>query len=431
MIRHGFRPLVAGALLLLAASCAAPPTPAADPDLVAGLSAADDRGGLDLLRRQEERITRQPFVGGNRVELLEDGPATYAAMTGAILGARRRIDMESYQFDTDEAARFARLLLDRRAAGVEVNLIYDAWGSADAPAALFDALRRGGVRVLEFNPLPLSARVGIALNRRDHRKLLVVDGALAITGGVNVTNVYENRPGAATDDPQRMAWRDTDLRVAGPVVAQFQRLFERSWAAQHGPPLLPAPPTPAEPLGTALVQAVDGDPAGERPLIYRTLLAAVGLARRSVHLTTGFFVPTPELEAALVQAARRGVDVQLMLPAHSDSAAALAAGRAHYAALLAAGVRIHERQGRVLHAKTAVIDGAWSAIGSSNLDWRSVVHNQEIDAIVLDEALGRQMEAMFARDVAASRTIDGAAWAARPLGDRAGEWGARLLDYLL
>lgn len=412
------------ALACVIAACSAPPTPAADPDLIAAAASAS---GTDALRRQQERVTGTPFVGGNQVELLRDGPRALAAMADAIRGARRRVDVENYDIDAEEGARFAELLLAKRAEGVEVNLIFDAWGSLTTPSALFDMLRRGGVRVLEFNP------AGPDLNWRDHRKMLVVDGAVVVVGGVNLNSVHRNRPGDApgSTDTDEMAWRDATVRIRGPVASQFQQLFERTWREQGGPPLPPAPAPPAPMSGGVLVQAVNGDPTSRQPLIYRTLLSAIGLAQRSVHLTTGFFAPTPDLARALTQAARRGVDVQIVLPAHSDSTAAIAAGRSHYADLLAAGVRIHERQGRVMHAKAAVIDGAWSAVGSSNLDWRSVVHNQEVDAIILDERFGQAMEAMFADDVAGSRTIDPAAWARRPLPDRIGQWGARLIDYFL
>ena len=447
-MRSPLAPVCFALLAALAAGCGAPLVAGPDRDLLAVAVRADSRGRAEALRRQQERVTGTPFVDGNTVELLRDGPRTLAAMHEAVRSARRSVAVESYQFDAEEGARLADLLLAKAARGVDVALIYDAWGSMDAPSALFDRLRRGGVRVLAFNPIGSGDP-----NRRDHRKLLVVDGAVAVTGGVNLSSVYRNRPGDApgSTDPDDMAWRDTAVRIRGPAVAQFLSLFERAWREGGGPPLpaafaaTPSAPVPAsgEP-GTAaglasrpraedgaLVQAVDGEPATGRPLIYRSLLSAIGLAQRSVHLTTGYFVPTPDLARALADAARRGVDVQVVVPGVSDSAAAVLAGRSHYAALLDAGVGIHERRDRVLHAKTAVIDGVWSAVGSSNLDWRSAVHNLEIDAVVLDEGFGRQMEALFADDVTASRPIDPARWAARPLPRRLGEWGARLLGYML
>jgi cardiolipin synthase len=167
--------------------------------------------------------------------------------------------------------------------------------------------------------------------------------------------------------------RDTDVRIEGPVVAQFEHYFNETWRAQKGGPIDSPPPAPPPFPDGFLVQAIDGAPDNGHPLIYRTLLAAITLSQRSVHLTTGFFVPTPELAHALEAAARRGVDVQVIVPQRSTSDAAVAAGRAKYGDLLEAGIKLHEFQGRILHAKTAVIDGAWSAIGSSNLDWRSTV----------------------------------------------------------
>jgi cardiolipin synthase len=337
--------------------------------------------------------------------------------------------MESYEFKDTEGAVFSALLLQQRALGRQTHLIYDGWGSADAPG-LMARLRQGGVTVLEYNPLTPNARVPVDLNQRDHRKLLVVDNRLAITGGMNITDVYLNRRRRGVADPDKMAWRDTDIVIEGPAVAQFEQLFLQTWQLQHGP-ALPPPPPPGPPAGDAVVQAVDGTPMAGRPEIYRNLLVAITLAQHSVHLTTGFFVPPPELSAVLQDAARRGVDVSLVLPGHSDSGASLAAGRATYAPLLRAGVHIYERTGVVLHAKTAVIDGVWSAVGSSNLDWRSVIFNSEVDAIVLGRHFGSEMEALFRADVAASRAIDPARWARRPLWERMEEFSATLLARLL
>jgi cardiolipin synthase len=422
--------LVLTAALLLS-GCASPPILGADPDLLAAEAEADPARSLDLLRQQEERIAHKPFLPGNRVDLLVNGPASFTALADAINSAKTRVDMESYEFDAQAGNQFADLLLAARARGAEVNLIYDAWGAFDTPASLFDRLRQGGVRVLEYNPLVPNSRVPVKLNHRDHRKLLCVDGRVAITGGVNISKVYENPTGRPLQDPDKAAWRDTDIRIEGPVVAQFEHYFQETWRDQHGPALPAPPPTPGTPRGPALVQAIDGAPSNGQPLIYRTLVAAIALAQHSVHLTTGFFAPTPDLAHAIEAAARRGVDVQIVVPSHSDSGAALEAGRGDYAAMMRAGVVIHERLHRILHAKTAVIDGAWSAVGSSNLDWRSVVWNNEIDAIILDPGFGARMEALFAADVAESRTIDPVAWSHRGLGERFDEWSAQLVQSLL
>jgi cardiolipin synthase len=423
------RRLLPFAFLLATAACAQLPT--VDADIARADQASDPRGAIDLMRRQDERISHHKFVDGNAVELLRNGRATYAAMMDAIDQAKQRIDMESYLFDAAEGAKFADALIAKRAQGVDVNLIYDAWGSQDTPQDLFDRLRQSGVRVLEYNPLAPGAVLD--LNKRDHRKLLVVDAGIAILGGVNVDQVYLNRrhPGVRTDNTDKLPWRDTDVRVQGPVVTQFEDEFMATWHAQKGADIAEPPPTPATRYGDMLVEAIDGAPDDGRPLIYRALVVAITLARKSVHLTTGYFVPTPDIDRALRRAAERGVDVSIVVPGHSDSNAALEAGRAHYASLLDAGVHIYERQGAVLHAKTVVVDGAWSAVGSSNLDWRSVIFNNEIDALILGPAFGRQMDAMFDEDIAHSKAIDPHAWAERPFDERLGEWWAQTVEFML
>ncbi len=413
-MKHGAKPhsvqaslrLAAHAAILAAsalAGCAIPPPPGVSDDLLAASAAADPAQALNLMRQQGERFAHVPFIPGNRADLLIDGPASFAAFLEAIRSANTRIDMETYEFDDVAGAEFADVLIAAQQRGVEVNLIHDAWGTLDTSEALFNRLRAGGVRVLEYNPLRPNERVPISVNARDHRKLLCIDGKVVITGGVNISKVYENNPGAPADDSQAAAWRDTDVRIEGPVVAQFEHYFMETWRQQKGPVLSEPPAPPPSGPGGFMVQAIDGAPDNGQPLIYRTLLAAITLSTTSIHLTTGYFVPTPDLQKALATAARRGVDVRIIVPSLSDSDTAVAAGRAMYGDLLEAGVKLHEFQGRVLHAKTAVIDGAWTAIGSSNLDWRSTVWNNEIDAILLGTDFGGKRPLMAASFAGALR----------------------------
>lgn len=370
------------------------------------MSAADPARSLDLMRQQGERFARVPFLGGNRVELLINGPTSFAALTNAIRSARTRVDMESYEFDDAAGNTFADLLLAAHQRGTEVNLIYDAWGAVDTKPALFDRLRQGGINVLEYNPLRPNTPVPIKVNARDHRKLLYVDGKIAITGGANISRVYLNMPGHDAADPNDKTWRDTDVRIEDLVVAQFERYFIETWHKQKGPALDVAPVAmPASP-GETMVQAIDGAPDDGQPLIYRTLLAAITLSRTSVHLTTGFFVPTPDFTRVLEAAAKRGVDVQVIVPGQSTSNAAVAAGRSKYGGLLQAGVKLHEFQKEALHAKTVMIDGSWSAVGSSNLDWRSTVWSNESDTIILGTDFGTQMESLFQSNLSASKIVD-------------------------
>lgn len=411
------------ALALLGFGCAAPP-PSVDPRAVAAAAPEREPDAIARLMRISSTIQRASFTRGNRIILLQDGEQTYPAMLAAIAAAERRIDMETYQFDTEAAPIFAAALIDKAQQGVAVHLIYDSWGSLAQDRALFARLRDAGVQVVEFNPVGRSPD----LDHRDHRKLLVVDGRLTITGGLNITGAYLNRVNRSETDPAQMRWRDTDIAIEGPVSAQFEALFAQTWQAQRGPPLPPPPPAPLAGPGNALVEAIDGAPVDGHPVIYETLLSAIALAKRSIHMTTGFFGPPEPVLAALRDAARRGVDVRLIVAAHSDSPAAIKAGRSHYHELLPAGVRLYELDGMVLHAKTSVIDGLWSMVGSSNLDWRSAVLNNEIDAVVVDPAFGREMEAMFAADLAHCREITPAAWARRGLLERAGETWARLFE---
>jgi cardiolipin synthase len=420
---------IRAAFPLILFACAAPSH--VHPKAIASTAPLTEHQAIERLMKISSHFERLPFVAGNDVILLQDGPATYAAMTAAISSATRRIDMESYQFDSAGASKFAPLLIQKRAQGVQVHLIYDAWGSMDQDKILFDQLRRAGVQVVSYTPFGADGKLDVDLNRRDHRKLLVTDGTTVVTGGVNVTGAYLNPKGSVSAEPEKMEWRDTDVRFEGPVAAQFEALWETTWKEQHGPPLDPAPATPGFVRGRSIVQAIDGAPVDGHPVIYETLLAAIALAKSSIHLTTGFFAPTPEMDEALQDAARRGVDVAIVVPAHSDSEAAREAGRSHYADLLEAGVKIYERQGVVLHAKTAAVDGLWSTVGSSNLDWRSTILNNEIDAVILGRDFGDKMEAMFRRDVAASKQITPEMWAKRGLGERINEVWARMIERVL
>jgi cardiolipin synthase A/B len=230
----------------------------------------------------------------------------------------------------------------------------------------------------------------------------------------------------------RPAWRDTDLQLQGPAVAELQKLFLTTWAAQQGEPLADArhfPPVKAP--GRLVVRVIASSPEEPFSLIYATLLSAIASAETSVHLTNAYFVPDPQLLAALEAAAARGVDVRLVLPSQTDAWVVFHAGRSHYERLLRAGVKIHERRGVVLHAKTVLVDGVWATVGSTNLDWRSFLHNHELNAVVLGAEFGAQVQAMFAADLAASDAISLEDWLRRPPALRVKEGLALLWAYWL
>ena len=385
----------------------------------------------------EAQAAGSPLVVGNGVQLLQDGPSTYRAMFAAIESARDHVHLETYIIEDDEVGRrFADALIAKRTQGVSVALIHDSVGTLAVPKSFFERLAAAGVDVLEFNPVnPLTAKKGWEVNARDHRKLLVVDGRVAFVGGVNISSVYSAgsfRPASKRRPDGAPPWRDTHLRVEGPVVAEFQRLFLETWEKQKGPPLSArvAYP-PAAVAGREVVRAIASSPTDGRARIYATLLSAIAAAQTSVMLTNAYFIPDAQLRAALVAAAARGADVRLVVPGGTDSWLVFHAGRAHYAELLAGGVKLHERRGAMLHAKTVVIDGVWSSVGSSNLDTRSFLHNDEITAVVLGAQFGEQMQAMFEADLGASEQVTREGWASRPLADRAKELVAGLWEHWL
>ncbi|MHB1213800.1 MAG: cardiolipin synthase [Thiobacillus sp.] len=413
------------------------------------LSAAQSKAALDRLERRgqdtsifdhhlarEEAIVGSPLTTGNRVVLLQDGPATYQAMYAAIMAARDHINMETYILDDDEVGqRFAQALIAKQRLGVQVNLIRDSVGTLDTPEVFFQQLTDSGIRVLEFNPVnPLDVRKEWSLNQRDHRKLLIVDGRTAFLGGINISSVYSGGSFSrgSRHRPDGVAWRDTDLQVQGPVVAEFQKLFLATWESQNGEPLpeknyFPPPEHP----GHEVVRAIGSSPEEPYSLIYATLLSAIASAETSVHLTNAYFVPDPQLLDALEAAARRGVSVMLILPSQTDSWLVFHAGRNYYDRLLQAGVKIFERRGVILHSKTALIDGVWATVGSTNLDWRSFLHNYELNAVVLGAGFGTQVQTMFDKDLAASDAITLEQWRHRSLDLRLKEWFARVWEYWL
>ena len=404
------------------------------------------RGGdSELLEKHmayEQAVNAEsPLVLGNKLTLLENGPTTYAAMFAALREAHDHINLETYIFGDDDSGKaFSDLLLERQAAGVQVNVIYDSVGSMAAPKAFFERLRDGGIRVLEFNPLnPLAGNEkGWRLNNRDHRKLLVIDGRIAFTGGINISDTYSSGPsgkrGRKRDQAEDKAvgWRDTHIRIEGPVVAEFQKLFLDTWTRQKGEPLAADVYYPeVTPQGDEIVRAIGSTPTDTKSLFYLTLMSAISHAERAVHITMAYFGPDPQLLEALTDAAGRGVDVTLVLPSYSDSSAVFHLGRSHYTELLRGGVKIYERRGAVMHAKTACIDGVWSTIGSTNLDSRSFLHNDEVNAVVLGRGFAAQMEAMFKNDVKESDAIALDQWKHRSWMLRMKERAARIGAYWL
>jgi len=391
---------------------------------------------LQRLAVLEEQATSVPLIAGNKVTLLFDGPATMKEMMAAARDAKSSINLETYIFDHDKIGlEFADLLIEKQRQGVTVNIMVDAVGTLTVPTAFFDRMRAAGIHVVVFNPVNPAARKGKwELNNRDHRKLMVVDGKIAFTGGINISSTYANssffrsrqRPSGEDKD---VGWRDTHIKVEGPAVAAMQWSFVNNWVRQDAGDL---PEQDYFPMlyaaGDKLVRVLAADPdAGFE--IYKSLLLAINAAKKSIHITSAYFVPDQQTVDALAAAARRGVDVKLVLPGVSDHGLVFHAGRNFYEPLLTAGAKIFQLQGAVLHAKTAVIDSAWSTVGSTNIDRRSFLHNYELNVVVVDPGFGADMESAFNEDLRDSKQVTLDAWRHRPWSDRVKEMAARLTEY--
>jgi cardiolipin synthase len=383
-----------------------------------------------------QSLTGNPLTSGNRAVLLVDGPATNEAMLQAISHAKDHINLETFTFSDDEVGRqVADLLVQKQVEGIQVNLIYDSFGSMDTPSAFFQRLKDSGVNVLEFNPInPLKAREKLFVTQRDHRKAMIVDGRIAFTGGVNISSVYSKSPSALVDEDtwRWEGWRDTHVQIEGPAVAQFQKLFLETWTAQNGPALTPRDYfPPLEQKGSELISVIGSTPGEKGRLTYVMYVSAIKKSECFIHITMAYFVPDRQSKNVLADAAQRGVDVKLVLPSSSDSNLTFYAGRSHYEDLLESGVKLYERQASTLHAKTAVIDGVWSTVGSTNFDLWSFMRNNEINAIILGIDFANEMEELFRRDLTESKEITLEDWSRRPIFDRLKEFFARLVSHWL
>jgi cardiolipin synthase len=406
---------------------------------------APDASALERHLALEQQVAEHPLYTGNSVRILEDGEQAFPAIFTAIREARHYVLLEYYIFEDVqcEGQSLKDLLASKSRDGVHIYVIYDGVGSLDSPAQFFDALRAAGVQFIEFNPVnPLKAKGHYSPNSRDHRKLLVADGELAIVGGVNLSSTYQtsasgssSASSGSTAKPaagQPQVWHDTDMEIEGPIVHELARLFVGHWRAQQGPPLDPQVGSETPPAaGSEVARLIGSNPSKLKTRYYITVLSAVRNAESTIWITAAYFVPTHQELEDLIAAAQRGVDVRLLLPAHSDSDMALDVQRSYYGKLLKAGVKIYERRDGVLHSKTIVIDGVWSIVGSSNLDQRSILFNDEVDVVVLGKSTGKALADEFSRNLERSDQIDLEHWKARPLSERLRAHVYRIWEELL
>jgi len=367
------------------------------------------------------------FVEGNEVRLLRNGSAAYPEMLAAIASAEQQILLEMYWFGSDVIGRkFAAALADAAKRGVEVSIIYDAVGSVGASEEMFAELEKAGAHVIEFNPIaPWKQRFRLSkLTRRDHRKILVIDGKTGFTGGINIADYW------LPLDDGGAGWRDDMVRIDGPAVAGLSDCFALVWARLRGRKLRLTEPLSRQPAVSATARA---HPSAIRVLgqrflrtqrqISRAYLHYVRRAERRVFIANSYFVPDRRVLRALARAARRGVDVRIIVPGQSDVDIVRHASRAVWGRLLRAGVRIFEWDESVLHAKTAVVDAVWSTIGTFNFDYMSLRMNLEVNVSVLDARFANRLEASFLEDFERCREVSLVDFRFRPLGQR-------LLEYL-
>ena len=359
----------------------------------------------------------------NAVRLLLDAGENFPAWLDAIAKAERYILFESYLILDDAVGRaFAEALAAKAKAGLRVCLVYD-WLGSRGGAPLWAPLRAAGVEIRTFNPPRFDSP--LAWLSRDHRKSIVVDGDVGFVSGLCVDQAWEGNPAKRLEP-----WRDTGVEIRGPAVAELEHAFAQVWSACTGPPLgdLPGHTRDREPHGDVRVHVVAGVPGAAG--IYRLDLLVASVARKTLWLTDAYFVGTSAYTQALRAAAADGVDVRLLVPGASDIPALSPLSRAGYRPLLEAGVRVFEWNGTMLHAKTAVADGTWARVGSTNLNLASWMSNYEFDVAIEDAAFAQAMAIAIRKghrlrdgnrlDAAQSRAADGAT-----CGRGQGSWRAR------
>ena len=340
------------------------------------------------------RTAGVPLITGNRVRLLLDGEQNYPAWQQAIASAQRTVHFEMYMLRNDPAGHaMADLLIAKAAENVRVRLLYDWWGALGVTGWRFwNRLRSGGVEVRCCNPLRLHN--ALAWSSRDHRKLLTVDGKVGFVSGLCVGQDWLGFP-----ERDIGPWRDTGVELRGPAVADLERSFADMWAL-NGEPLsddeIPQRKDLA-PEGSHAVRVIPSSPESTGLLLLDLLWAAI--ARKRLWLADAYFIGTPSYMGALLSAAKAGVDVRLLVPSASNMRLIAAFSRTQYRPLLEAGVRVFEWNGPMMHAKTAVVDGVWSRVGSTNLNVASWIGNWELDVCVEDSGFGQEMEATYRRDL--------------------------------
>ncbi|MDD2335365.1 MAG: cardiolipin synthase [Geobacteraceae bacterium] len=350
--------------------------------------------------RRFRRNTQAVSFSGNKVELFRDGGDFFPAMFREFAVATRHRCIEFYIFSNDRIGQlFADALINASKRGVTVYLMYDYLGSFETPGSYFRRLEDAGITCIHFNRP--SFRRGLAwLDRRNHRKFAVIDGTSAFLGGMNIGDEYDGFGDSI------IHWRDVGIRLEGAAVGQLQKLFINLWESETGTsPAIPPPSQHLSPAGDAEVMVISGGPHHTASFIRSSFRMAIAGAAKSVRIVTPYFVPGPRIVRSLLRATKRGVQIQLLLPAITDVPLVKIASRAYLSPLLKAGIEIYERQGTILHAKVMLIDCCWATVGSANFDLRSFHRNYEVNVVIDSPEFGRQIDEMFTEELALSRRI--------------------------
>ena len=383
--------------------------------------------GLTFDKSSIEGIYGSFFADGNTVALLYKGRESFKAIFSSIEKAQSLIALQFYIFRNDETGiELADILKKKAREGVSVFILFDHFGSWWTPKSFWKDLARAGVKIRASRPFLWTSP--FHYSHRDHRKLIIIDGIKAVTGGFNIGNEYRGFHLSI----KRKGWRDTGIILEGPVVSELFRTFRRTWETLGGDPIslpasLPALLTEqksqyqynetAQSIGLSAIPIFAASAKGRRR--FRKLLYySINHAKDNILITTAYFIPTLRMLYTLEKAVKRGVVVKLLLSGKSDVPPAHYAGRAFFSWLLKRGIRIYNYQGEILHAKSYVFDGCWSIVGSANLDFLSLRRNDEGNVGILDEGFGMRMMCVFEEDMESSIEIKEEEWGRRPLSER-------------
>lgn len=369
-----------------------------------------------LTKKGIQKICGVPFTYGTDITLVWKDRESFQRIFDAVREAKELICLQFYIFRDDETGReLAAILKQKAGEGVAVYIIYDHFGSLFTPRSFWKELREAGIQIRASRPFKWAAPFHYV--HRDHRKLIIIDGVKAFTGGINIANEYRGYHKLT----KRAGWRDTGIFLQGPIVTRLFEDFKRSWQIWRGGLISYSRDISSVPEGLPVIPIFASSARGRRRM--RKLLSySMNTAQKSIYLTTAYFTPSRRMVHLLESAVSRGVDVKLVLPGKSDVSAAHFAGRAFFRRLLKAGVEIYTYNGVILHAKSYVFDERWSIIGSANLDFQSLRRNDEGNVGILDSAFGRQMSQMFFDDVAKSEKITIEQWQRRPFHEKLREY---------